>query len=362
MPGPYVTIGSPVRTKSNTTVIARKTAKPYQVARSRATPVAQAAISAPASTTTAASVYSAMGRRLGGAGSRRLGPAGDRFSPSEALEQDDREQGEEREQQRLLGRDPGRDDRDDPVLVAREPAARGPHRVEPEEDDEDRADRTQQTHADHPRQVPAGEEGDAEQRERDGSEVQPGHEMMMLHRRATAGLTPPVRATGACRMATGSGAGGLDVPQRWDDLPAVDLELLLLVPVHEVEVELVDAGLREGAQPLDVLLHRPHQAEAVDDVVGHEARVRRADLRVVQVVVALAIADVLGQLWRQVLARVLAHQVHDVVRHERREPAGPVAPVREVADVGRCRGHHGHLIRVAAGLAGGRADLGDEPA
>src|SRR3970282_1572987 len=83
------------------------------------------------------------------------------------------------------------------------------------------------------------------------------------------------------------GLGGRLLPQGRDDLPPVDLDLLLLASVHQVQVELGHAGLGQGPQPLDVLVRRPDEAEAVDDLVGDEGRVRAADLGVMEVVVAL---------------------------------------------------------------------------
>ena len=71
-----------------------------------------------------------------------------------------------------------------------------------------------------------------------------------------------------------------------DDVAAVGLELVLLVAVHEVEVELVDAGRGELAQLGDVLVDRAEDAEPVGDLVADEGRVGRADLGVVVVVVA----------------------------------------------------------------------------
>ena len=69
---------------------------------------------------------------------------------------------------------------------------------------------------------------------------------------------------------------------------AVDLERLLLVAVHQVDVELVDAGIGQLAQLLDMVLDGADDAEAVDDLIAHERCVGRADFGVVQVVVALA--------------------------------------------------------------------------
>ena len=147
-----------------------------------------------------------------------------------------------------------------------------------------------------------------------------------------------------------------------DDVAPVGLELGFLVAVHEIQVELVDAGLGELVQLGDVLLGRPEQAEPVGHVVADERRVGRSDLRVMEVVIALAIADVAGQGCRQLLARVLVDEVDDVVRDERREPAGPLAPDLARADVA-CRGRlDGDRRRIAAGSGGSLADLADEPA
>src|SRR3990170_3530042 len=135
------------------------------------------------------------------------------------------------------------------------------------------------------------------------------------------------------------GLRGRHVAQGRNDVAPVDLDLLFLASVHQVEVELVDAGASQGPQPLDVVGDRADEAEPVDDLVRDECGVRAPDLGVVEVVVALPLADVLGQLGRQVLARVAVHEVDDVVGHEGREPARPVAAVGKVADMGR-RGSH----------------------
>ena len=75
-------------------------------------------------------------------------------------------------------------------------------------------------------------------------------------------------------------------PHRRDDLAPDALELLALVAVHEVDVELVDAGVRQVVELLDDLVDLAEDAEPVGDLVADEAGVRRADLGVVVVVVA----------------------------------------------------------------------------
>src|SRR3990170_877266 len=150
--------------------------------------------------------------------------------------------------------------------------------------------------------------------------------------------------------------------QRRDDLAAVDLDLLLLVAVHEVEVELVDAGRGQFAQLADVVVRGSQDAEAVGPLVAHEAGIGRADLGVVEVVVAGAVLDVARQRRGQLLARVLVDEVQDVVGDERWEPARPLTPDLPRPDVRRRR----RLDLEAGGGAtrGGRrvAQLAHEPA
>ena len=137
-------------------------------------------------------------------------------------------------------------------------------------------------------------------------------------------------------------------PERGDDVAAVGLQLGLLVAVHEVQVELVDPGLRQLAQLGDVLVGLAEDAEPVGHLVAHEGRIGRADLGVVQVVVAGPVGDVAGQGRRQLLARVLVDEVDDVVRDERREPARALAPELARPDMGRRGGLDADRRRVAA--------------
>src|SRR5207302_737561 len=81
-----------------------------------------------------------------------------------------------------------------------------------------------------------------------------------------------------------------------DDLPPVRLQGLLLAVRHEVDVELVDADRLELAQLRGDGLDAAENAEAVDDLVGHELAVLRADARVLLVVVELSRLDEVGQL------------------------------------------------------------------
>ena len=74
-----------------------------------------------------------------------------------------------------------------------------------------------------------------------------------------------------------------------DHVAAVRRQLGLLVTVHEVEVELVDAGVGQLAELGDVLVGLAQHAEPVRHLVPDERRVRRADLGVMEVVVPLAV-------------------------------------------------------------------------
>ena len=81
-------------------------------------------------------------------------------------------------------------------------------------------------------------------------------------------------------------------------------------------------------QPAQLLVDRAEDAEAVDDLVGHEVGVGVAGLAVLVVVVALAALDVLGQRGRHVGGvAVAADDVGDVVADHPAEPAALVAHV-----------------------------------
>ena len=75
----------------------------------------------------------------------------------------------------------------------------------------------------------------------------------------------------------------------------------------------------------DVVVDGADDAEAVDHLVVDEGGVGRADLGVVEVVVALAVAHVAGQRRRQLLGLVAVDEVDDVVADQRREPAHAIA-------------------------------------
>ena len=142
---------------------------------------------------------------------------------------------------------------------------------------------------------------------------------------------------------------------------AVGLQLGLLVAVHEVDVELVDAGLVQLEEPSHVLLGRSHDAEAVGHLVGHELRVVGADLGVVAIVVALALADVAGERFGQLLAGVLVDEVDDVVADQGREPAHALAALVDGPDVRRSGSLDLDLGGVTPGLCGGAAHDADHP-
>src|SRR5919202_584609 len=81
---------------------------------------------------------------------------------------------------------------------------------------------------------------------------------------------------------------GCDRRELRNDLVPVRPKRLLLALRHEVDVELVDANRFELLQLLRSSFGRPQDAEAIDDLVGHELAVPRADARVLAVVVELA--------------------------------------------------------------------------
>src|SRR5215211_5910990 len=101
-------------------------------------------------------------------------------------------------------------------------------------------------------------------------------------------------------------ASGGDAGELRDDLPPIDLERLLLRVRHQVDVELVDADGLELLQLLRRLRRRAEDAEAVDDLVGHELAVLRADAGVLLVVVELARLHVLRQRGRNLRVEAVA--------------------------------------------------------
>src|SRR3954452_955011 len=105
-----------------------------------------------------------------------------------------------------------------------------------------------------------------------------------------------------------------------DDLAAVDLDHALGVLERRVEVELGHAEPLEPAQLLGALRGGAEDGEAVDDLVGHVARVLGTAARVLAVVVRRALLDVGAQFLRDLGLVVVAEQVDDVVPDERPEP------------------------------------------
>jgi hypothetical protein len=139
----------------------------------------------------------------------------------------------------------------------------------------------------------------------------------------------------------------------------------VLLPLgHQVDVELVDADRLELAELLDRLVGRAQHAEAVADLVAHERAVLGARARVLVVVVARLVRDVVGQRARhdRAVGAVAPDQVLDVVGDHRREPAHLVARVREVvADVARRADDALQRSRVAARLLGRLARSAHRP-
>src|SRR4029077_9361809 len=93
------------------------------------------------------------------------------------------------------------------------------------------------------------------------------------------GLPPPALPTrpGRRRAAMVSGLLGRYFGEPGDDLVAERLQRLLLPVGHEGDVELVDADSRELLKLSLCRVHRPQDAEAVANLVGHELAVLRAD-------------------------------------------------------------------------------------
>src|ERR1051325_4812058 len=99
----------------------------------------------------------------------------------------------------------------------------------------------------------------------------------------------------------------------WQYLPPVDVERLLFISTHQVNVELGYADGRQFAQFLLVRIHIAQQAKTVYDFVGNEICVIACDLAMVLIVIMPAVLHVRSQRRGQILWLVLANEIHDVV-------------------------------------------------
>ena len=88
------------------------------------------------------------------------------------------------------------------------------------------------------------------------------------------------------------------IGERGQDLLAVRGQRVVLVVVLQVDRELVDPEVFQLTHPLDVHVDRANDAEAVDDLVGHEGGVAVTSLAVLVVVVPLTALDVVGERLR----------------------------------------------------------------
>jgi hypothetical protein len=70
------------------------------------------------------------------------------------------------------------------------------------------------------------------------------------------------------------GGGRPGLPHGGDDVGPVGLDLRFLVAVHEIEVEVVDAGVGELAELGDLLVGAAEDAEAIGHLVADERGVR----------------------------------------------------------------------------------------
>src|SRR4029450_954142 len=182
-------------------------------------------------------------------------------------------------------------------------------------------------------------------------------------RAPTRGRPGPARARTSRRAGTASSLRADRVGDGRDDLLAVGLQGLVLRVVLQVDGELMDAERLQLLQSPYVLLDRPENAEAVDDLVRHELGVDIARLAVLVVVVPLAALDVLGERRRDGGGLAVARDdVGDVVADHATEPAALIARMLDVVgDVGRRGDADHHDVGTTPGLLGRRAHGADRP-
>jgi hypothetical protein len=92
---------------------------------------------------------------------------------------------------------------------------------------------------------------------------------------------------------------GLLLPECGDDIASIDLQGMFFLGAHQIYIELGNACFLKRPQSMHVGRYRPHGAVAIDDGVGHELGIRASDLSVVEIIIALTVMDIAGELVRK---------------------------------------------------------------
>src|SRR6266496_307043 len=100
------------------------------------------------------------------------------------------------------------------------------------------------------------------------------------------------------------------------DVFAVGLQGVFLVPAHEVDVELCHAQVEQFPESATVFRNRAHYAIAIDDLIRDECGIVAADLCMVSVIVAFSIPDVRRKARGKLLRLVTRDQIHHMVGNE----------------------------------------------
>src|ERR1700722_9284595 len=96
-------------------------------------------------------------------------------------------------------------------------------------------------------------------------------------------------------------------------IPLVNLQRLLLVAAHQINIELRDTDVGQLLQLLSVRLRRADQAETINHFVRDEIGVVAANLAVMLVIIAAAILHKRRERGRKFFRLVLTDEIHYVV-------------------------------------------------
>lgn len=110
----------------------------------------------------------------------------------------------------------------------------------------------------------------------------------------------------------------------------VNLQRLLFLPAHQINVELGNTHIRQFPQFLAMGLDRTDQAKPVHDFIRDKVCVITFDFAMVLIIMVATILHKRSQRRRQILGLVLADQVHYMIRNQSGEPTHSFASDAEV--------------------------------
>ena len=95
--------------------------------------------------------------------------------------------------------------------------------------------------------------------------------------------------------------------------PLINLERILFLSTHQVNIELSNTRFNQFVQLLSMGFYRANQTETIHDFIRNEFRIVAAHFTVVLIIVFAAIFHIGGQSGRQLLRLVTRDQVDYVI-------------------------------------------------